>query len=301
MIKIYFPINSQNIHEKNEIFEILLSGFYENPSVSIVNNIESCDYILLHHSYFKLSNKILYPEKTIIVDMSDSFPKNTLLTDVKCLLYFKRSCIDKKLYKFREYKNPIIPISFPIKKSYIDYLKNEKINIVNINRQIDVCCTHLDTSYAGVNNFNVFRTNIVKYLVNLQQQTEYKFHLGYDKTNIPQARGGLNNQYFNTLLNSKIIITCNPDWWDGDYRLWESLASGALVFCDKMLTPVVNPFEHKKHLIYYDRENIDELSLLIEYYLKNDDERKQIALEGYNYAMKYHKYSDRAKEILNHL
>ena len=114
-------------------------------------------------------------------------------------------------------------------------------------------------------------------------------------------RAGLNKQYFNTLLNSKIIITCNPDCWEGDYRLFESLASGALVFCDKMLTPVVHPFEHKKHLIYYDRENIDELSSLIDYYLKNENERLKIAKEGCEYALKYHKCSDRVKEIIGKL
>ena len=297
MMKIYFDIPNQ-LHqlEKIEIYETLLYGFIEKDGISIVEDIQLCDYVILHQSYFKFNKQIIYPNKTIIVDMADD---KFLLTDIKCLLYFKRSCIDKKTFKFIKYNIDFIPMSIPIKKSYIEYLKT--INLDNQERKNDVCCTHLEIPDNHPCNLNVYRTKIVRYLKNLQKIRPYKFYLGYDKTNIPNARAKLNENYFNTLLNSKIIITCNPDWWDGDYRLWESLASGALVICDKMLTPVTHPFEHKKHLVYYDRENIEELSSLIDYYLKNENERLKIAKEGHEYALKYHKYSDRANEIIDKL
>ena len=297
MLKFYFDIpNKLNVNEKDEIYETLLYGFIEKDNILIVDDIMLSDYVILHQSYFKFNKQIIYPNKTIIIDMADS---RDLLTDVKCFLYFKRSCIDKKIFKFIKYSIDIIPISIPIKKSYIEYLQT--INLDNRERKNDICCTHLEIPDNHPCNLNMYRTKIVRYLKNLEKITSYKFYLGYDKSNISKARANLDENYFNTLLNSKIIITCNPDWWDGDYRLWESLASGALVICDKMLTPVIHPLEHKKHLIYYDRENIEELSSLIDYYLENENERLKIAKEGHEYALKYHKYSDRANEIINKL
>ena len=63
-----------------------------------------------------------------------------------------------------------------------------------------------------------------------------------------------------------------------------------------MITPAVNPFEHRKHLVYYD--SLEHLGNEIEYYLENDEERKMIANNGYTYALEYHKTSDRIDEIL---
>lgn len=48
------------------------------------------------------------------------------------------------------------------------------------------------------------------------------------------------------MKNSKIIVICNPDNWEGDYRLFESLSCKCLVFSDKMITPVINNFIDKK-------------------------------------------------------
>ena len=38
--------------------------------------------------------------------------------------------------------------------------------------------------------------------------------------------------YLSHLADSKIIVTCNPWSWEGDFRLWEALLSGALVMVD---------------------------------------------------------------------
>jgi len=103
-------------------------------------------------------------------------------------------------------------------------------------------------------------------------------------------------EYVDKMLRSKIVVNCNPDDWEGDYRLFETLSCGSLALVDKMITPVVNPFEHKKHLGYYD--SLEDLGSQIEYYLDNDDERKKIARDGYEYALEHHKTSDRIDEIL---
>eukprot|EP00656_Telonema_subtile_P052877 TRINITY_DN7479_c0_g2_i1.p1 TRINITY_DN7479_c0_g2~~TRINITY_DN7479_c0_g2_i1.p1 ORF type:complete len:197 (-),score=42.08 TRINITY_DN7479_c0_g2_i1:53-643(-) len=35
--------------------------------------------------------------------------------------------------------------------------------------------------------------------------------------------------YFNELRRAKIVVTCNPATWEGDFRLWESLLSLSLI------------------------------------------------------------------------
>ena len=43
--------------------------------------------------------------------------------------------------------------------------------------------------------------------------------------------------YFGWMRSAQIVVTCNPSHWDGDFRLFEALASGALVFTDELHTP----------------------------------------------------------------
>jgi hypothetical protein len=60
-----------------------------------------------------------------------------------------------------------------------------------------------------------------------------------------------------------------------EHRITESLASGCFV----MSQPLFNHdlFEDRKHLVYFDRENVLDL---IEYYLTHEEERERIARQG---------------------
>jgi spore maturation protein CgeB len=109
----------------------------------------------------------------------------------------------------------------------------------------------------------------------------------------------IQEEYFKQMKNSKIIVTCNPDNWEGDYRLFESLSCKCLVFSDKMITPVINNFIDKKHLIYYDRNNLELLKENLLYYLNNKDLIDEVSENGYLHALKYHKPEDRILEIIN--
>lgn len=49
-----------------------------------------------------------------------------------------------------------------------------------------------------------------------------------------QVNGGhrkeINAVYFATMREARIVVTCNPSHWEGDFRLFEAMVSGALVF-----------------------------------------------------------------------
>jgi hypothetical protein len=108
--------------------------------------------------------------------------------------------------------------------------------------------------------------------------------------------------YMNLMRHMKIIFTAYPDGHDGDSRTWEAMTSGALVFMDKTHIPTPNMFEDKKHCIYYDAtddKSIKNAILQAEYYLKHDKERCQIAENGREHAMKYHRSKNRLEYVLD--
>jgi spore maturation protein CgeB len=123
-------------------------------------------------------------------------------------------------------------------------------------------------------------------------------HVGVIGNDGATGRNSIQEPYYTMMSRSKIVITCNPDNWEGDYRLFEALSSGALVVSDYMITPVKHPFIDKEHILYYDRNNFSGLKEIVEYYLAHDDERKKIAQNGYTHAHTYHTASDRIQEIL---
>jgi hypothetical protein len=164
-------LNSLEKYEKIEMYNILLHGFLECNHEIQDDNIENCDYILLFRQYFTKNNKIKYPEKSIIIDMSDD---RKLLTNIKCLYYYKRSCINKKNLSFIKYNLDVIPYAFPIKKAYMEYINSK--NIFK-DREIDICCTHLQIPDNHPNNLNKYRTNLVKYLKNLSKKIKYNLYV----------------------------------------------------------------------------------------------------------------------------
>ena len=103
------------------------------------------------------------------------------------------------------------------------------------------------------------------------------------------TRTSINKAYFEHMHNAKIIVTVNPAQWEGDFRLWESLASGALVFVDYLFVPHPFPLLNGIHIVYYSNHNKTELWSKLDYYLSHPQEAQKIAQNGYLHAMKYHR------------
>ena len=105
-----------------------------------------------------------------------------------------------------------------------------------------------------------------------------------------QDRGNFsNNHYFESMYHSQIIVTVNPTNWEGDFRLWEALSSGALVFVDPVFVPHPFPLISGEHVIYFSNTNKTELFSKLDYYRRNKEEARRIAINGYLHAMKYHR------------
>lgn len=103
------------------------------------------------------------------------------------------------------------------------------------------------------------------------------------------TRTTLSSVYFDRMYHSRIIVTGNPADWEGDFRLWESMASGALVFMDVMHTPAPFPLRHGETIILYSSHNESDFLSKLDYYMKHEEEARRIARNGYLHALRYHR------------
>eukprot|EP00536_Pseudo-nitzschia_multiseries_P010563 jgi/Psemu1/289151/fgenesh1_pg.327_\ len=110
--------------------------------------------------------------------------------------------------------------------------------------------------------------------------------------------------YLRHLRDAKIIVTCNPFFWEGDFRLWESFLSGAMVMVDEMIITthwMPNPPVHGVHFVTYQANNATDFKTKLAYYSdpSNLDETEAIAKRGYKHALEHHMPTDRVDYILH--
>mmetsp|Transcript_2284 Transcript_2284/g.2978 ORF Transcript_2284/g.2978 Transcript_2284/m.2978 type:complete len:471 (-) Transcript_2284:6-1418(-) len=107
--------------------------------------------------------------------------------------------------------------------------------------------------------------------------------------------------YFNLMRNARIVVTCNPSEWDGDFRTYEALSTGALVFVDELHTPAPYPLVDGVHLIVYDTHDKDDFLAKLEFYLHRPHLAAAIAANGLYHVLKYHRAISRLDYVLRSL
>lgn len=128
---------------------------------------------------------------------------------------------------------------------------------------------------------------------------EYRISTVVQAVGVDQAMevNHVQSRYVDAVLNTKIVVVAQRDEWEDNYRLLESMACGALVLTDFMIS-LPDGLKNKKHLLVYDGS--DELRQLIEHYLDpaNTDERRQIARAGWEAVMGRHRSFHRIEGLL---
>lgn len=267
---------------KGEKLFILKEGIESNPRTQLCTNIEQADFVFLDFRDINNNPVIEYPDKTVIVDFRDH---SNQVYNQNALAYFKRSVVSDE--KFVKYSRKIHPISYCIKNACLDFGKET-------NRNTDISIFFARPFHRS----EIFksRMRVTDYI--RDNFTEFNIHTGLCGSPGEDGRSYIQHEYYKKMCDSKIVVTCNPEYWEGDYRLFEALSSGTLVLVDKMITPVKNPFVDGEHLIYYDRNDTSDLHQKITYYLENNEIRETIAKNGYDFVRKYHKSSNKIDEIL---
>jgi hypothetical protein len=228
-------------------------------------------------------------EKEIIIDYNDWTDTRNVPDEIFPLVkkYFKRSVVNKNSMSLIPYSREVIPLSYAIRNDYIEF---DSLHQTNSEYIYDVCCL-----FNICGDTSTIR-GILPHIVNNYHGSKY---VGLaENSNYNDRYHSINENYYNKLKTSKIIVTGNPPNWEGDFRLWEALLVGNLVLCDKMVLPHIlkYPLIHKKHIVFYDHPS--EVIELINYYIEHEDERNQIGKEGRDYVLKYHTFDNRLDEIL---
>eukprot|EP00980_Cylindrotheca_fusiformis_P021132 scaffold8114_cov126-Cylindrotheca_fusiformis.AAC.18 len=92
-----------------------------------------------------------------------------------------------------------------------------------------------------------------------------------------KGRNGVEMEYAQQLLDTKIIVVAQKDHWEGHYRLMEALVSGACVLSDVMLS-IPPIYQDGIDIVFYNSR--DDLVRKILYYLDHPVQRKAIAQRG---------------------
>ena len=151
--------------------------------------------------------------------------------------------------------------------------------------------------------FGRVRGRLLRFAKRLARDHAFPMQIGPVSECGPVGRSSLDPKYKTCLFDSKIVLHANPDWWEGDSRLWEAIASGALVFVDRMRQPIPHPLVDGVHVIFYDLTDagMEELERRILYYLSHDEERERIGRQGREFALAQHRPINRIKQIIEEL
>jgi len=301
LVKVYmWPIQSLNQGRSGR--RVIDQGLLEHPKIELVNSVASSDFVIWHtcgwdKEMIPPSEEEVPDAKLIMIDTSDGVNPTSLVSTRGRLALFKRSWVRKteegrRVYAYWEWRDEFLnvyPTTYAIVNEYLPLSK------FNGDRDIDVIC-----SLRKFDGPTSPRELVMKWMDEYKQSAENP-----DRVLVGQITRGsrekVDEEYQNMLKRAKIIVTAGPMNWEGDSRLYEALASGALVLTDILYTPIEHPFVHSEHVIFFDTHPFgkDELFKKLDYYLENEKRRKQVAFRGYVHALRYHRAVNRMDNVMS--
>ncbi|GJL53161.1 MAG: hypothetical protein NPIRA02_02930 [Nitrospirales bacterium] len=103
-------------------------------------------------------------------------------------------------------------------------------------------------------------------------------------------------EYVSVFNRSKVVLNeCAAN--DVNFRIFEALACGSLLLTEHVGNGFDELFQDRKHLVMYDRSNINQIVELAQYYAHHKQEREAIAYAGREVVLKSHSTVHRAQTI----
>lgn len=307
-VKVYFCKHSSSGGVR--FYYLMRDGLLTHPRVSLVDfsHVDEADYIIYlpnSGAWHKTEcSNTSFANKLIVLDEFDGHSnfapfknreerlKHYPVVDNRVVwkfLFFKRSYVRRHDGQFMGYphlkKPDVFPLTYSIMESYIQSPMSHR-------REIGILCT-LRGSKAMSTRLRV-QNSVQRYIDAhpIELSTSVASELS------GAGRRVVSNLYFKQMHNSSIIVTVNPAYWEGDFRLWEAMSSGALVFVDPLMVPHPFPLLDKKHVIHFSHDDEQDLFRKLDYYRSHPAEARAIALRGYYHAMKYHRSANTVDYIL---
>ncbi len=139
-------------------------------------------------------------------------------------------------------------------------------------------------------------------LINWLSETYGRRFEHYGSGGIKSVRGAeLNKLYWSTkiVVGDTLCIDFNyPYYWSD--RIYETIGRGGFII-HPYIKGLEEEFEDKKHLVFYEYGNFEQLKELIDYYLEHEEEREQIRLAGHQLVKENYTYKNRWQHILEAL
>eukprot|EP00566_Odontella_aurita_P009369 CAMPEP_0113576646 /NCGR_PEP_ID=MMETSP0015_2-20120614/28419_1 /TAXON_ID=2838 /ORGANISM="Odontella" /LENGTH=500 /DNA_ID=CAMNT_0000480119 /DNA_START=192 /DNA_END=1694 /DNA_ORIENTATION=+ /assembly_acc=CAM_ASM_000160 len=182
-------------------------------------------------------------------------------------------------------------ISFEPDNSYHEHIRHEALkrahfDPVEIRRPKDAA--HFwNASNPGQAKHVTLRNSVSRALQSMNEQhPELSLFGGEVGDRGSEGRKYPQAGYAAALLEYKIVIVCQRDTYEGHYRLFEALASGAMVMTD-FSHYLPKGIKDGESLVVY--KSIAEMESKMLYYLHHEKERKMIARMGYSIALGQHR------------
>ena len=303
---VHFPLFDHVEARSNEVRQTH-EGLVAHPRVDLVDDPEAADYLILcqnhlvehcpFHTQFR-PIKDRYKHKTIMLDYHDDPRAIQDADDFRWKLYFKRSVVDRTTMQVLDYGDlPVIPTAYCVENAMVEPPSN-----LRDGRSIAISCLFED-SVQDNSVFRRTRGRLVRFAHELESKYGLTMQVGTVSDPGPVGRSGVDPRYKRCLFDSKIILHANPDPWEGDARTWEALASGALVFIDRMCQPIEHPLADGEHTVFYDLtdDGMLRLEAKILYYLRRDEQRERIGRQGRQHVLKHHRSIHRIDQIIDAL
>ena len=100
------------------------------------------------------------------------------------------------------------------------------------------------------------------------------------------GRSYVQDEYFEIMLGTKIVVISQRDQWEDHWRFMEALATGPLVMTDPMSYLPHGLVDGESVVVY---RSLEELKRNILYYLEHEEERLRIAYKGHHAAIDHHR------------
>lgn len=107
-------------------------------------------------------------------------------------------------------------------------------------------------------------------------------------------------QFLDIFPQSEIVINQTVKG-DLNFRVFESMMCGAMLLTERSGNGLFDIFEEGKHLVTYEKGNVQEAAEKIRYYLEHRDEARRIAKEGRDAILVGHTPLARAKQMVGML
>lgn len=247
-------------------------------------------------------------EYVLLVDYTGSTRQST------CEAYFekdtrvrlaKRSIVSNRHYdhlkktidpgKVSDNTGHVMQAPLVVRERFVAALRNNtrEQNPMRSTRRVDVCFFWKPGDYS---HYGFWRRDVSKFLERLGKSSPYSTLVDVLANDVEgMEMGNIQLKYVNALLHCKIVVIAQRDEWEDHYRLYESLASGALVMTDPMLAPPEG-LKNKTNILIYD--SLESLEQMIRYYLEQSSRRKSVARRGMELALGRYRSWHRVEQLL---